>query len=221
MPIRINLLAEAKGIEEMRQRDPVKRVVLAGAVLATLILAYSSSLMVQNLRLRGDVNRLEQSVESRKSEYAQILLNQKNLIEGRQKIEALHRLGTNRFLVGNLLSALGKTTVDNVQLLGLKVNQTYVQAEEVKPKKGVHIAPKPATSTEKTVLTLSAKDTSPVPGDAVNIFQKKLATDTYFREILGKANDFRLISLAAPQVDPEGKSFVLFTLEVKLPERMR
>lgn len=221
MPIRINLLAEAKSLEEMRQRDPVKRVILVGAILAMLVLAYSSSLMLRNLKLRGEVNQVEQSVESRKNEYSQILLNQKNLIEGRQKIEALYRLGTNRFLVGNLLSALGKTTVDNVQLLGLKVNQTYVQMEEVKPKKGERAAPRPATSTEKTILTLTAKDTSPVPGDAVNVFQKKLASDTYFRSILGRANDFRLLSLAAPQVDAEGKTFVLFTLEAKLPEITR
>lgn len=221
MPIRINLLAEAKSLEEMRQRDPVKRVILVGILLALLLLAYSSSLLVQNLRIRGDVNRLEQSVESRKSEYSQILLNQKNLVEGRQKIEALHRLGTNRFLVGNLLTAMAKSTVENVQLVNLKVSQSYVQAEEVKPKKGEHIAPRPATSTEKTVLTVTAKDTSPVAGDAVNVFQKKLTTAPYFKEILGRTGEFRLLSLSPPQTDSEGKNFVLFTLEARLPEKMR
>ena len=87
MPIRINLLAEAKSQEEMRQRDPVKRVILAGMILATLLLAYSSSLMVQKLKIRGEVNRLEQDMASRKSEYAQILENQKNLVDGIKKIK--------------------------------------------------------------------------------------------------------------------------------------
>jgi hypothetical protein len=221
MPIRINLLAEAHALEEMRQRDPVKRVVLVGVILAMLLLAYSSSLMVQNLKARGEVSRLEQSVESRKNEYSQILLNQKNLVEGRQKIAALHRLSTNRFLVGNLLNAMTRTTVDNVQVLNLKLNQTYIQTAEVKPKKGERIAPKPSTSTEKTVLTLSVRDASPTPGDAVNPFQKKLGANPYFREILGNGNEFRLLSLAAPQVDPEGRAFALFTLEARLPEKMR
>lgn len=221
MPIRINLLAETHAIEEMRQRDPVKRVILLGIVLVMLILAYSSSLMVQNIRAKGEVTRLDQSVESRKSEYAQVLLNQKNLIDNRHKLESLYRLSTNRFLVGTLLNAMQKSTVDNVQLLGLRLNHNYIQTEEVKPKKGQHIQPKPATSTEKIVLTLNAKDFSPVPGDAVNAFQKKLASNPYFTEMLGRNNEFRLLSLGSPQTDPDGKSFVLFTLEARFPEKTR
>jgi hypothetical protein len=221
MPIRINLLAETHAVEEARRRDPVKRVIFLGAILATLILAYSSSLMVQNIRAKGEVTRLEQSAEARKNEYAQVLLNQKNLIENRRKLESLHRLSTNRFLVGTLLNAMQKSTLDNVQLLGLRLSHSYVQAEEVKPKKGQHIAPKPATSTERIVLTLNAKDSSPIPGDAVNAFQKKLAANPYFTEMLGRNHEFRLLSLGSPQTDPEGKPFVLFTLEARFPEKTR
>lgn len=221
MPIRINLLAEAKSLEEMRQRDPVKRVILVGIIIALLILAYSSSLVVQSIQGKGELTRLEQNIESRKSDYSQILSNQKNLIETKQKLEALHRLSTNRFLCGNLLTALQQSTLDNVQLMRLKVTHTYIQAEEVRPKKGEKIAPRPATSTEKIVLTLSAKDTSTGQGDAVNPFQGKLASQPYFRNTLGRTNQIRLISLGAPQVDPDGRQAVLFTLEARFPEKMR
>ncbi|MBC8002324.1 MAG: hypothetical protein H7X97_07020 [Opitutaceae bacterium] len=221
MPIRINLLAEAKALEEMRQRDPVKRVILVGIIIASLILVYSSSLVVQTMQGKGEVTRLEQSLESRKNEYSQILNNQKTLIETKQKLEALHRLSTNRFLCGNLLTALEQSTLDNVQLLRLKINQSYVLAEEVRPKKGEKVAPRPATSTEKIVLALNAKDLSAVQGDAVNPFQGKLSSQPYFRDSLGRTNQIRLTSLGAPQVNTEGRPFVLFTLEVRFPEKTR
>jgi hypothetical protein len=106
MPIRINLLAEAQALEDQRRRDPVKRVILAGAVLLGLILAWSSSLMVKTMIVKGEVSRLENSLNSRTNEYRQILETQKMLGQDTLKLEALHQLATNRFLLGNLLDAL-------------------------------------------------------------------------------------------------------------------
>jgi len=37
MPIRINLLAEAKAAEELRRHDPVKRVIFGGALAVALV----------------------------------------------------------------------------------------------------------------------------------------------------------------------------------------
>ena len=42
--------------------------------------------------------------------------NQQNLVEGHQKLVALHQLSTNRFLMGNVLDALQHSSVDNVNL---------------------------------------------------------------------------------------------------------
>jgi hypothetical protein len=216
MPIHINLLAEAQALEDQRRRDPVKRVVLGGVVVLLLILAWSSSLMVKTIIAKGDLSLLEGNLNSRTNEYRQILDNQRKLGEGKQKLEALQRLATNRFLIGNLLNALQKNTVDNVQLVRLKVDQAYILTEETKTKN-----PKPATATERIVVTLNARDNSSVPGDAVNKYQEALSGAPYFQAALGTAGGFRLATLGAPQTDPEGKSFVLFTLEGRFPEKTR
>lgn len=222
MPIRINLLAEAQALEELRRRDPVKRVILLGIVAAMLIFAYSSSLLVKTIIAKGDVNRLEQSIDSKKGAYSQILLNQQTLIETRQKLEALHRLSTNRFLHGNLLNSLQETTNANVQLLQMKVSQSYVLIEETKRKNRTDRTPtQPARATERITLTLNAKDSSLSPGDAVNAFQRSLSEAPFFRGLLSKTGEFRLTALGAPQMDPEGKSFVVFTMEARFPEKVR
>ena len=49
MPIRINLLAEAKAAEELRRHDPVKRVIFVGALAVALTLVWSSSLQLQTM----------------------------------------------------------------------------------------------------------------------------------------------------------------------------
>jgi hypothetical protein len=219
MPIRINLLAEAQELEEQRRRDPVKRLILAAIIIVGLILCWSSSLMVKTMVVKNELNRLDGNLNSRTNEYRQILESQKVLGEDKLKLGALQQLASNRFLMGTLLDALQRTTVDNVQLLRVKIDQSYTQAEETKPKD--RSAPKPATSTEKIVLQLNAKDVSPNPGDSVSKFQEVLAHAPYFEAALAKSSGFRLTTLGTPQTDPDGKSFVLFTLEARFPDRIR
>jgi hypothetical protein len=216
MAIHINLLAEAQAIEDERRRDPVKRVILGGVIVVVLILAWSSSLMVKTMIAKGDLNRLEGNLNSRTNEYRQILENQRKLGESKLKLEALQRLATSRFLVGNLLNAMQKATTENVQLARFKLDQNYVLVAETQSK-----TPKPATATEKILLTLNARDTSPTPGDAVNKYQETLSSAPYFQQALGSGGGFRLTSLGAPQTDPEGKSFVLFTMEARFPDKTR
>jgi hypothetical protein len=221
MPIHLNLLAEAQALEDQRRRDPVKRVIWVGAIAVALILAWSSSLMVKTIIAKTDINRLEGNLNSRTNEYGQILESQRNLNEDKAKLEALRRLAANRFLVGSLLNALQKTTVENVQLVRLKIDQTYTRTEEVKPKGADGRGGKPATATEKILLTLNAKDSSPTPGDAVNKLQQALSGSTYFQQVLGKSGGFRLTTLGTPQSGPDGKPFVFFTLEARLPDKTR
>jgi hypothetical protein len=222
MPIRINLLAEMQALEEERRRDPVKRLVLAGVVVVALILAYSSTLLVNTVAANSQLNGLNGDLNSRTNEYRQILESQKILVESRQRLDALRRLSTNRFLVGNFLNALQKVTDDNVQLMRLKIDQTYTLTEEAKPAdSGERVSGKPATANEKIMLTLNAKDIGNPPGNAFKGFQEALSGAPYFQEALGKTNGFRLANYGAPQSDPDGKSFVLFTLEANFPEKKR
>ena len=221
MPIQINLLAEAQELEESRRRDPVKRVILVGVVLIALMLAWSSVLFGHGMMAKSDAARMEGTINSLSNEYRQILDNQKTLAEDKRKLEALHHLATERFLVGNLLNALQKSTLDNVQLVQLKLSQTYLMVEEVKARPEEKIVGKPAMAKENIVLTLSAKDRSPRPGDAVSKFQEVLSKEPYFQRILGKTNSFRLASLGAVQKDPDDRPFLLMTLEAHLPEKTR
>jgi hypothetical protein len=225
MPIRINLLAEAQALEDQRRRDPVKRVIFTGAILVALLLAWSSSLMFKTIVVKSDLGRLEAELRSRTNDYRQVLEDKRKLIEGNQKLLALHRLSTNRFLVGNFLDAFQQTTVDNVQLVHLKLDLNYALTEEAKAQTnedGSKPTPgKPATSTEKISFTINAKDASSAPGDSVDKLRESISAASYFREQLGNQNEIRLKKLDRPQTDPQGKPFLMFALEANLPEKKR
>jgi hypothetical protein len=224
MPIRINLLAEAQAQEEMRRRDPVKRAIWVGAGLVVLVLAWSSSLQLKTIIAKGELNRLEGQVSSRATEFQQVLDNQKKLAEVNRRLEALHKLASNRLLFGTLLNGLQQATIDDVNLMRVKADQSYVLNEAVKAKTNAEdrvIAGRPASVTERVVVTLEAKDSGVNPGDQVNKFKQAIAESSYFQGILSKTNEVRLTSLSPPQGGVGGKPFVLFTLECKYPERTR
>jgi len=224
MPIRINLLAEAQALEELRRRDPVKRAIWVAGFLVALVLIWSISLQVRIMRDNSRLKGLEAKSKSQESEYEQVINNQKQLVEIDFKQAALRQLATNRFLLASLLNALQTTTVDDVQLVRLKLAQDYVLTPEVKPKTNDSrvIPGKPATATEKTTLVLEAKDFSAPPGVQVSKFKDALVNSPYFQNALGKTNEIKLISLSPPQVAPEsGKLHVLFSLEGRFPEKTR
>ncbi len=224
MPIRINLLAEAQALEELRRRDPVKRAIWVAGFLVALVLIWSISLQARIIRDNSRLKGLEAKSKSQENEYEQVINNQKKLVEVEHKTTALRQLATNRFLLANLLNALQTTTVDDVQLVRLKLAQEFLLTPEVKPKTNDSrvIPGKPATATEKTTLVLEAKDFSPRPGEQVSKFKDALVGATYFQNTLGKTNEIKLTSLSPPQVAPEsGKLHVLFSLEGRYPETTR
>lgn len=223
MPIRINLLAEAQALEDQRRRDPVKRAIWVGGSLVAVMLVWSLMLQAKAMKVKSDLNRIQSQIAARNKEYELVLVNQRKLDEVNQRLLALHRLATNRLLYGNLLDALQHTTIDDVQLIRFRTDQSYSLTDEVRPKtndEGRVTLGRPATSTEKVLLTLDARDSGPNPGDQVNKFKKALAEYTYFQSFLGKTNEFRLTSLSPPQV-LDGKPCVQFTLECRYPDMTR
>jgi hypothetical protein len=225
MPIRINLLAEMQALEELRRRDPVKRAIIVGVGVVALTLVWCTSLMLKKIAVKSELANLEGQISSGSKNYKEVLDNQQNLVEGRQKLAALHQLATNRFLVGSLLDALQQSSVDNVQLTRFKIEQSYNATEATKPstnsETGAVVNGKPASIVEKTTLVLNARDTSAVPGDSISRFQTTLSHNPFFHSIMAKTNDFRLMTAVTPQTDSEGKTFVSFTLEARLPDKMR
>ena len=223
MPIRINLLAEAKAAEELRRHDPVKRVIFCGAFLVVLMLFWSSSLLLEGMLAKKAVTDRRTQIELSTNEFQQVMINLQKIGEVKQKLEALNKLTDSRFLQGNLLNALQQFHVDSVRLTRLSVDQKYIDREGAPLPKNANgvVLTSPSTVTEKIVVTLDARDSSANPGDQVNKMKDAVANQSYFKAMLNKTKGVQLISLSASQLSPDGKPYVLFTLECNFPEVSR
>jgi hypothetical protein len=225
MPIRLNLLAEAQVAEDSRRRDPVKRAIWLSALIIALIFAWSSYLQLRATLAHSEVSRTEGQTNARTNEYHAVLDGKNKIADINFKLGELRRLSANRLLQGTLLNALQKTTVDDVQLLRLRVDQTYTHIEGTKARTNddnVVIKGRPPATTEITVVTLEGIDSSAGSGDQISRFKTVLATNAYFKDMLARTNPINLKSLSPLQVAPvSGKPCVMFTLECRYPEKTR
>ncbi len=224
MPIRINLLAEAKAAEELRRHDPVKRVIFCGAFLVAAALVWSSTLQLDGMLAKKAVTDRQTAIESRTNEFQHVMISQQKIGEAKQKLEALKKFTNCRFLQGNLLNALQQVHVDNVRLTRLIVNQNYSPTAGAPAKTndaGVVTPARAGSVTEKIVVSLDARDSSASPGDQVNKMKDAVANQPYFKAVLNKTNGVQLLNLSSPQMGADGKPFVLFTLECNFPEVSR
>ena len=224
MPIRINLLAEAKAAEELRRHDPVKRVIYFGAFLVAVALGWSSSLQLEAMLGKKAVTDRRTTIELRTNEYQRVIISQQKIGEAKQKLEALKKFSNSRYLQGNLLNALQQAHVDNVRLTRLRVNQNYFSTAGTPAKTnddGVVTPARASSVTEKIVVSLDARDSGATPGDSVNKMKDAVADQSYFKAALNKTNGVQLINLSAPELGPDGKPCVLFTLQCNFPEVSR
>jgi hypothetical protein len=210
MAIRINLLAEAQAAEDLRRRDPVKRVIIFGALLVAATLVWSSTLQLKVIIANRNLSSVQFQVDTETNAYQAALSNNAKITQTKKKISQLQELANARLLQGNLLNALQKVTVDNVQLMRIKVSQGYAQ----------HGGKNPSV-TEITSVTLDARDSSANPGDQVGKYKAALAEYPYFREMLNPTNNISLTDESSPATDADGKNFVLFTLECHYPDKTR
>jgi hypothetical protein len=223
MPIRINLLAEAQAAEELRRRDPIKRVIYVGMLLVALMLVWWSWLQLRVMVAHSTLSQIEGQIDSRTNAYEAVLVSQKKIAQTKQSLAALHKLTEDRFLQGDLLNALQKATVPGVKLMRLIVDQSYVAIAPTDPQTadGQSAPSSPGSVTEKIVVTLDAVDSSSNPGDAVNKFKDAISERPYFQDMLDKTNGVRLTNLSPPQIGVDGKPSVLFTLQCTYPEHTR
>jgi hypothetical protein len=217
MPVRINLLAEALAEEDLRRRDPVKRAIYLGVLLVVLSLVWWSSTLLEFMIEKNGLGQINAEIQSRASEFSEVQGNQKKIADAQKRLDALDQLTTSRFLQGNLLNALQQVYVPNVQLMRLRLDQSYVLNAGVPSKtNSFGVVPgHPPTATEKTVLTLNAKDFSPVPGDQVNKFKSTLTGLGYFKSMLDTTNGVKLSDQSPPQSSFDSKPYVLFTFECR------
>ena len=223
MPIKINLLAEAKAAEELRRRDPVKRAIFIGASLVALALAWSGMVEASAILAQEDLAGAQRQKSSSTNAYQHAMMNQREVNSTRAKLAALDKLQASRFLQGNLLNALQDATVDGVQLTRFRVEQSYfLTAGTDNQTNGDRIIlGRPSTVREKTIVYLNARDSSANPGDQVNKFMSAIAKQAYFLAMLDKTNAVQLTGPpSAPQTD-SGKPYVLFELECHYPDQVR
>lgn len=220
MPIRLNLLAEAQAAEDLRRRDPVKRAIFAGVFAVALVLVWWSWLQLRVMVAHTEVSQIEGQIQSRTNTYQVVLASEKKINQAKDNLAALQKLTRDRFLQGNLLNALQRATVPGVQLMQLRVNQTYVAKDPPKSKAG-QTAHSQDTVTEGIVVTLHARDYSSNLGDQVNKFKDAINEQPYFATELDKTNGVRLTNLSPPQAGADGKPSVMFTLQCTYPDRTR
>ena len=210
MPIRINLLAEAQAAEDLRRRDPVKRVVVIAVLAVAGMLVWWSTLQMQVMMVNRQWSSMQYKVDTETNSFQIAQANNAQIAAEKSKLSDLKKLTNARMLQGNLLNALQKVTVDNVQLTAIKVEQSYL------PQKG-----KNQSVTEKTLVTLDGRDSSFNPGDQVGKYKAALAAQPYFKQMLDRTNSITLLDESSPQTDPSGKTFVLFTLQCHFPDKKR
>jgi hypothetical protein len=221
MPIRINLLAEAIAVEELRRRDPVKRAVFGGAFLVALSLVWFSSIWLTYVVEKQRLNQIDADIEARTKDYNQVQANLKKIADLKLRMDDLDRLTAARFLQGNLMNALQQTYLPNVQLSHLRVDQSYSATPAVPAKTnsfGV-IPGQPPAITEHVTLTMDAKDFSANPGDQIQHFKDALFKQDFFGSCL-QTNGIRLSAVSALQTPLDTKPYVLFSLECRLKDRI-
>ncbi len=223
MPISINLLAEAQITEDLRRRDPVKRAIYAGAFFVVLALVWSSSLQLAVMIQRRELGQVQAEIEAHTGQWQDVLASEKKVFEVRSKLGSLRQLTDARFLQGSFMNALQQLNLEGVQLMRISVDQSYskVAAVPSKPADAHAGSGNPAMMAEKIVVSLDARDNSANPGDQVNKFKEVIASEPYFKSTLNVTNGVQLVSLLAPQNGPDGKPYVLFTLECDLPQLNR
>jgi hypothetical protein len=225
MPIRLNLLAEAHAAEELRRKDPVKRSLLVSGLLIVLVLFWISTLQIKIISSKNDLKDLGTKWNGIEQSYQVAVESKRKSIEVEGKLASLQQLKSNRFLWGTALNAFQQTLagIDDVQVVRLRTEQSYVQNEVVKPATSDgKPAPKQMNAIEKIGMVIDAVDSSGQPGSQVNRFKEAILSVPFFQTNLQKTNGVLLTSLSAPNVGPLGRNaYVMFTLQCYFPEKVR
>jgi hypothetical protein len=223
MPIRINLLNEALAEEELRRRDPVKRAIFIGVFLVVLSLVWFSTIWLDYKILQQSKNKVEIEIDTRTNEFSQCQFDLRRITDSQRRLNGLAQLNSNRFLQGNLMNALQQIYVPNVQLLHVKLEQSYINKEGTTDSTnayGSFIPGHPGSSTEHITLTLDGKDSSPNL-DQMNHYKEALTKLDYFKSNLDPIEGVKQSNVPTPQSAPNGKPFVLFTLECRFTDKNR
>jgi hypothetical protein len=223
MPIRINLLAEAQEAEEFRRKDPVKRAIWIASFCVCVVLLWVLKLQLDIYFTQTEYNSVNKVFAEMNAKYAAVTNNMIKTALIDQKLAALDRLNTNRFLWAPLLNALQKTMVDDIQVTHLSGEQRLAREEARQIGSGSTKATIPGGIVERISLHIEAKDMNPSQQDYTK-YKESLCNSDYFVKNLKRRDGFVLDgTLSPPSVDPTDPSrqFVIFALVSHFPEVRR
>jgi hypothetical protein len=221
MAIRINLLGEQQAADDLRRRDPVKRIGWVAGLIVGVLVAWSAYLQVKLMAASRDVGRVEAEWKKLELDYNKVVTNMNRITDAQRKWTALQSLASNRFLWATPLNALQFSIVDDIQIVRLKTEQSYVVNEGIKPSTnavGIVSRGKPATSREKVAFSIEGRDYSARPGDQIFKLQEAIRSNAFFKANLQKCE------LSGRAVNPPSsageRAYVFFTLDCQFPEKV-
>jgi len=218
MPIRINLLAEEQAAEELRRRDPVKKVAVGAGAVGALFVIWAILSIVRVMGAGGQLEKLTAQHEGIAEQEKAVNDQKKEIDEIEDKLEALHDLAVERFVWASVLNALQHCVVDGIKFDRITTSQKYFEKAEVRPRRGEGKY-EPAESTEQIAFTVYATDTK----DAYSRFIDALAKDEFLKSNLGEKGSVKLVERTAPQTDLDnpGVTFRKIVIRCVFPDKLR
>ena len=216
--IDLNLLADEVEAAELRRRDPVRWTVKSAIAVTLMLLLWTGWFLLQTMRADGELRRERAEWTSLEKAHKEAIATLKKVREVEQTVTPLEQHATNRFLWALPLNALQGASFDDIQLVGLRMEQTLTHLDPVKSTNSA--ATQPAQTKEQMAITITAKNFA--DNQAEDKFIEQIAALPYFKANLRKKEPVMLKNRLLRQVDPldPTKTFTLFTIECVYPERV-
>ncbi len=218
----INLLSEHLEKERSRRRDPV-RLIKIGTLMIVLSMALASGALYWKSReARADLNQLQEYSRSLSMVAHKVDDYMSSSRASTKKLSALHRQAADRFLWATALNSIQGCMVEDIQVMRMDLRQIVTHTPAVKAETdidGTVVPGRPASSTARTVLSITAKDFGDPP--ARERFIDAIRQHAYFKTNLQPASPVRLVDLLPVYVDTfgDGRPYRPFTIECLFREK--
>ncbi|MEQ2009070.1 MAG: hypothetical protein ABMA26_20000 [Limisphaerales bacterium] len=221
MPIRINLLAEEQYLAEMRRRDPVKRGAWLGGFMVFLMLLWWGWLLFSSHNAKNALAGHEASLKRIEGKSKETGDQIKKAGDIEKNIHGLNRMATNRVLWSACMNALQDCTLPQIQVTRVRAEQNYNLVPAVLSKE--RGKSKPASSTERIILVITARDYGRPEDESSVTFKKRINDHPWFKQHLAKENPISFKGFSNPTADKDDSArvFVSFTMECAFTEQVR
>lgn len=220
--LHLDFLAEESEQQIRRRRDPVRWASAAAAALVLAMLAWGGSMWLSLHRAEESLANANQALYGLQKKAMAVVVLSKKISELERVLRLLHKHATNRFLWAESLAELPATLVTNIQVMQIRMDESFTLVPGTKEvRNGEKVTPaKPATITQRPVLTLQAKDTGDPP--AAYAFIQALNDSDWVKRSLRKNDPIRLKERGAEQLDPANprQTFILLAIECYFPDRV-